>query len=51
MAAPWLYGRAALSVDSVLLVRLIFCVITAGGLYLTYVGWLARPAASPAEGR
>jgi hypothetical protein len=48
MAAPGIYQRAAMAMDSVLLARVIFCVIAAGGLYLTYVGWLARPDASPA---
>jgi hypothetical protein len=46
MAAPQLYESAAMSINSVLLARLIFCVIAAGGLYLAYVGWLTKPAAS-----
>jgi hypothetical protein len=44
MAAPDLYERAAIALDSVPLVRLIFAAIVAMGLCLTYVGWLARPA-------
>ncbi len=44
MAAPALYESAAMSMDSPLLVRLIFGFIVAGGLYLTYVGWIARPS-------
>jgi uncharacterized membrane protein len=46
MAAPDLYERAAVALDSVAFVRLIFGVLIAAGLYLTYVGWLT-PAASP----
>jgi len=44
MAAPGLYERAATSMDAIPLVRLIFGVLVAVGLYLTYVGWLAKPA-------
>jgi hypothetical protein len=44
MAAPELYERAAMSMDAMLPVRLIFGVLVAIGLYLTYVGWLAKPA-------
>ena len=44
MAAPELYERAAMSMDAIPLVRLIFGVLVAIGLYLTYVGWLAKPA-------
>ncbi len=44
MAAPELYERAAMSMDSMALVRLIFGALVAVGLYLTYVGWLAEPA-------
>lgn len=47
MAAPNLYERAAASVDAVLLVRLIFSVLVAMGLYLTYVGWVGRHEAMP----
>jgi len=43
MAAPDLYERAATSMD-IPLVRLVFGVLFAIGLYLTYVGWLAKPA-------
>jgi hypothetical protein len=45
MAAPGLYERAAVALDSIALVRLIFGVLVAIGLYLTYVGWVAKPAA------
>jgi uncharacterized protein YjeT (DUF2065 family) len=44
MAAPQLYERAATAMDSIILVRLIFGVLVAIGLYLTYVGWIAEPA-------
>jgi uncharacterized protein YjeT (DUF2065 family) len=44
MAAPEMYERAAMSMDSIPLVRIIFGVLVAIGLYLTYVGWLAKPA-------
>ncbi len=37
MAAPQLYQRAAMSMDAIPLVRLIFGVLVAIGLYLTYV--------------
>jgi uncharacterized protein YjeT (DUF2065 family) len=49
MAAPELYGRAAMSMDALPLVRLIFGVLVAIGLYLTYVGWLAKPASPLAK--
>ena len=49
MAAPELYERAAMSMDSIPLVRLIFGVLVAIGLYLTYVGWLAKPASPSAK--
>jgi hypothetical protein len=47
MVAPELYERAGEAVDTVPLIRLMFGAIIAMGLYLTYVGWLAKPA-SPA---
>jgi uncharacterized protein YjeT (DUF2065 family) len=43
MAAPELYERAATSMDAISLVRVVFGVLVAIGLYLTYVGWLAKP--------
>lgn len=49
LVAPDLYERAALAMDSVPLIRLIFAVIIAMGLYFTYVGWLAKPASSAAK--
>ncbi len=49
MAAPELYERAAMSMDAMPLVRLIFGVLVAIGLYLTYVGWLAKPASPSAR--
>jgi hypothetical protein len=49
MAAPELYERAAMSMDAIALVRLIFGVLVATGLYLTYVGWLAKPASPLAK--
>jgi len=48
MAAPRLYERAAMSMDAPLVVRFIFGVLVAAGLYLTYAGWLAAPASSSA---
>ena len=42
MAAPDLYERAAMSMGAISLVRLIFGTLVAIGLYLTYVGWLAK---------
>jgi hypothetical protein len=44
MVAPDLYERATVSMDSVPLIRVMFGVIVAMGIYLTYVGWLAKPA-------
>jgi hydrogenase-4 membrane subunit HyfE len=44
LVAPDLYERAAVATDSVPLIRLIFALIIATGLYFTYVGWLAKPA-------
>ena len=44
MAAPDLYERAAMSMGAISLVRLIFGTLVAIGLYLTYVGWLAKSA-------
>ena len=49
MAAPELYERAAMSMGAIPLVRLIFGVLVAIGLYLTYVGWRARPASPLAK--
>ena len=49
MAATKLYERAAMSMDTIPLVRLVFGVLVATGLYLTYVGWLAKPAPPSAE--
>jgi hypothetical protein len=46
MAAPDLYERAAMSMDEIALVRVIFGALIAIGLYLTYVGWLAAPVPS-----
>ena len=44
MATPERYERAARSMDAIPLVRLIFGVLVVIGLYLTYTGWLAKPA-------
>jgi uncharacterized protein YjeT (DUF2065 family) len=49
MAAPELYNRAAAAMTSVVLVRLMFGVLVAIGLYLTYVGWIAEPASPSAN--
>ena len=46
MAAPKLYERAGVLAESVSNVRLIFGVLIGAGLYLTYVGWIAK-AGSP----
>jgi hypothetical protein len=47
MAAPNLYERAGMSMDAPL-VRVVFGVLVAIGLYLTYVGWLAKPTSPSA---
>jgi len=46
LAAPQLYERAGMAIGEAFLARLIFGVLVAAGLYLTYVGWLAKPALS-----
>ena len=43
MAAPELYERAVIAMDWIPLVRVIFGVLVAIGIYLTYVGWFAKP--------
>jgi hypothetical protein len=43
MTAPGLYEQAGTAMDSLALIRLLFGAVVAMGLYLTYVGWLARP--------
>lgn len=44
LAAPTLFEQAAMaSAGTAMTVRLIFAVLVVAGLYLTYVGWLARP--------
>ncbi len=50
MAAPDLYKSAAMAMalDWLPLVRFVLGVLVAIGLYLTYVGWLAKPAAPAA---
>jgi hypothetical protein len=47
LVAPWLYERVAFALDSVPAVRVMFTVIAAGGLYLTWVGWFTKPALPP----
>jgi hypothetical protein len=49
LIAPSLYERAGDALNSVAVVQAIFGVIAALGLYLTYVGWLAKPPAPSAE--
>jgi hypothetical protein len=49
LIAPGLYERAAVAMDSAPLIRLIFGAIVAMGLYLIYVGWLAKPASPTAN--
>jgi uncharacterized protein YjeT (DUF2065 family) len=51
LTAPELYERAATSMGSVSLIRIIFSVIVAIGLYLTYVGWVTAPVSSSANER
>lgn len=46
MAAPRVYERIGAPLETVPLVRLIFGILVAIGLYLTFVGWLAKPASS-----
>ncbi|ADH87506.1 conserved hypothetical protein [Ancylobacter novellus DSM 506] len=44
LAAPTLFEQAAMaSAGAAMTVRLIFGLLVVAGLYLTYVGWLARP--------
>ncbi len=44
MAAPALYERAVVIAESTWLVRLMFGLLIVIGVYLTYVGWIAKPA-------
>jgi len=44
MAASELHEHAATAMVAISVVRLIFGVLIVVGLYLTYVGWLAKPA-------
>lgn len=46
LAVPTLYAAAANAAASPSLVRLIFAIPLAIGLWLTYVGWIARTAQS-----
>ena len=48
MAAPKLYERAAAFMGAISLLRLIFGVLVAIGIFLTYVGWLAKLASPSA---
>ena len=45
LAAPALYERAGTVLEAVSVIRSIFGVLVAIGIYLTYVGWIAKPAA------
>lgn len=47
MVAPKLYERAGMTLVAVPVVRSIFGVLVAIGLYLTYVGWIAKPSLPP----
>jgi hypothetical protein len=49
LAAPGRYERAAMSMSAISLVLLIFGALVVMGLYLTYVGWLAKPASPSAK--
>jgi uncharacterized protein YjeT (DUF2065 family) len=42
MAAPDVYQRATVALDSVPLIRVMFGVLIAMGLYLTYIGWIKK---------
>lgn len=44
MAAPALYERAVVIAELTWLVRLMFGLLIVIGVYLTYVGWIAKPA-------
>ena len=46
LAAPAVYERAGMTLIAPPLVRSIFGVLVAIGLYLTYDGWIAKPGAS-----
>lgn len=43
LAVPGWYDRAAAAMSAVWLIQLLFAVIVVMGLYLAYVGWIARP--------
>jgi len=50
LAVPQLFERAAAaSAGATTLVRIGFGIAVLIGLWLTYVGWIAEPAASPAK--
>ena len=52
MAAPQLIERgAAASIGAVTLLRIFFGALVLVGLYLTYVGWIAKPASQIAQNR
>jgi hypothetical protein len=42
MATPSLYEHAAAEMSAIAVVRLVFGLLIAIGLYLAYVGWLAK---------
>jgi hypothetical protein len=45
LAVPKLYERVGTALEAVSVVRSLFGVLVAIGLYLTYVGWIAKPSA------
>lgn len=52
MAAPQLIERGtAASMGAITLVRIFFGALVLIGLYLTYVGWIAKPASQIAQNR
>ena len=52
MAAPQLIERgAAASIGAVTLLQIFFGALVLVGLYLTYVGWIAKPASQIAQNR
>lgn len=49
MALPGLYEQVANAVQALWLIRAIFGVLVVAGLYLVYVGWLAKPPSAETD--
>jgi hypothetical protein len=49
MAAPTLYERATTVMGAVWLIQLMFGALVVMGLYLTYVGWIAKTSVASAN--